>query len=223
MPSLTQIKDGVFQLVAIFCALLVAYVCVNDDGLNKPVSLSPCPCASANHSSLCISAKSYNMSAIKLLFCSRDVKFTYSTELAEVDNDAFNTAWRSVRIKRIGSDGQPAFPAFFDEVDSFARSCHFTDTTFVTVGAAGGKNLTKRTKTVHLSPFASVCLQPCTHNCTPVEASLVFNTFFASVFAVCLAVALILRILAHRCWRFLSTSVMSVRRRAAQPACCCRV
>jgi hypothetical protein len=44
-----------------------------------------------------------------------------------------------------------------------------------------------------------------------VTSTLVFNPFFASVFLICLLVSLVLRILAHRCWRILCTSIISVR------------
>ena len=212
MPSFAQIKDGIFQIVAIFCALLVAYVCISNDRLNEPVMLKE-----GKNTSLCVAARGYDLSAIKLLFCTRDLTISYITDIGEhADTTAkFNEAVKAVKIT---TDGRNV--SFFDVVDSFARSWHFSDRTSeaVSTTSAGKTVTTLRSKTVHLSPFASVCLQPCKDSCNPVDAPLVFNKFFASVFATCLGIALLLRILAHRCWRFLSTSVMSVRRIAAAAA-----
>jgi hypothetical protein len=188
MPNFSQIKESTFHVVAIFFAIAVAYVCVSDDGLNvSTVVLSPE--LKTNSSSLCIRAKNYDFRLIKLLFCTRDVEVK-----SEVDR---NMNRDRVRIK-IQNSSTP----FFTEVDSFARIWHFTNR----------EEGQMHTRTVHMSPFASVCFQPCVGECTefPVTSKLVFNKFFTGVFIACLGVALILRILAHRCWRFLSTSVMSV-------------
>jgi hypothetical protein len=209
MPSFAQIKDGIFQIVAIFCALLVAYVCVSNDGLNEPVMLKE-----GKNTSLCVAARGYDLSAIKLLFCTRDVTISYITDIGEHADTTtkFNEAIKAVKINRT-KDGKVV--SFFDEVDSFARSWHFTNRISEAASTTSAGKTVTLSKTVHMSPFASVCLQPCKDSCYPVNAPLVFNKFFASVFATCLGIALLLRVLAHRCWRFLSTSVMSVRRIAA--------
>jgi hypothetical protein len=210
MLSVSQLKDGIFQVAAIFFAIAIAFLCVSDDGLNqKTVVLSPQ--FKANNSALCISAKRYNVSAIKLIFCTRDVEVVYSSNKPEIDPDEFkHKAIDPVKIQQNlnDHDGNGTKTVnFFKAADSFARTWHFTDRTFVV--QRNQSKVTHQSKTVHLSPFISACFLPC-EQCLDVTSTLVVNPFFTCVFFACLAFALILRILAHRYWMLLSTTVISV-------------
>lgn len=206
MPTFTQIKEVTFQVVAVFFAIAITYVFVSDDGINKPVVVLS-PELKAGNSSLCIPAKSYDFRAIKLLFCTRDVQVMYSTSGSDLDAGDFDKyAVDPVKMKVLSSEASST-SSFYKAVDSFARIWHFTDGKYTKKN--GTEERSYQTKTVHMSPFVSVCFQSCTE-CYPVTSTLVFNSFFTVVFVACLGLALVLRILAHRCWRILSTSVMSV-------------
>jgi hypothetical protein len=216
MLNASQIKEGVFQLVVIFLAIAVAYVCVSDDGLDKKTVVLSHQ-FEANNSALCISAKSYNISAIKLLFCTRDVEVTYSTTLPDIPNGEFyEEALKPVKIKEDlnNDEGEgKKVREFFKAVDCFPSTwCqwHFTDRTFSSNQNLNQTKITYRSKTVHLSPFVSVCFQPCETKCFDVTSKLVVNPFFTIVFFACLVFALILRVIAHRYWMLLSTTVISV-------------
>jgi hypothetical protein len=189
MPNFSQIKESTFQVVALFFAIAIAYVWLSEDGLNVSTDVFS-PEFKADNSSLCIRTKSYDFRLSKLLFCTRDV---------EVKSKLLD---RNVNQDRLKIKIQNSSKPFFDQVDSFARIWHFTNR----------DEEQGHSKTVHMSPFVSVCFQPCVGECTefPVTSKLVVNKFFTGIFVTSLGVALILRILAHRCWRFLSTSVMSV-------------
>lgn len=212
MPSVSQIKDGIFQVVAIFFAIAIAYVCVSDDGLNqKSVVLSPQ--FKANNTALCIPAKRFNVSAIKLLFCTRDVEVVFSTYAHVIDPKDFeNKATDPVKILKNldDQDGEGEQKVkFFKAADSFARMWHFTDRTW-SVNQNNQTTKMYQSKTVHLSPFISVCFLPCSGPCADVTSTLVFNSFFTCVFFACLFFALILRTVAHRYWMLLSTTVITV-------------
>jgi hypothetical protein len=204
MPKFAQVKDLIFQLVAIFFAIAIAFVYVSDDGLNKK-SIVLSPQLKANSPDLCITAKKYDVSAIKLLFCTRDVQVSYSTPSGDVNPNDFNEhALKPVKINLIvdddGDGPQYRNKSFFMVVDSPGRLWHLSNL----------KQDNYQSKTVHLSPFVSVCLQPCKDSCSQVTSTLVVSTFFTSVFVACLGAALILRILAHRYWFCLSTAVTGV-------------
>jgi hypothetical protein len=215
MLSASQIKEGVFQLVVIFLAIAVAYVCVSDDGLDKKTVVLSHQ-FEANDPALCISAKSYNISAIKLLFCTRDVEVTFSTTSMDINPQDFEVqALKPVKIKEDLDDSEgegKKVRSFFKAVDSFAGAWHFTDRTFSSNQKPDENQtrMTYRRKTVHLSPFVSVCFQPCEARCFDVTSKLVVNPFFTIVFFACLFFALILRVVAHRYWMLLSTTVITV-------------
>jgi hypothetical protein len=153
--------------------------------------------------SLCIHAKNYDFRSIKLLFCTRDVQVKANSNDADASSpDIKLRAVDPVKLK-VSDPANPSkssYVSFYEAVDSFARVWHFTDE----------KTAESQSKTLHMSPFVSVCFQPCTTECFTVTSTLVFNRWFIFIFAACLGIALVLCILAHRCWRLLSTSVVTV-------------